>query len=195
MTKKDKDNLYSVAMVQPLGELAPGATKVHQATLFAGPQEEKKLEALAPGLELVKDYGWLTILSKPLFWVLDQLHTVLGNWGWAIVGLVVLLKIAFYWLNANAYKSMAKMKAISPRLTELRDRYKDKPQEMQQEMMRIYAKRRSTRWAAVCHLHSDAVFHRAVLGAAVHRGDARRALDRLDHRPLGQGPLVQSCPS
>ena len=86
----------------------------------------------------MKDYGWLTILSKPLFWVLDQLHTVLGNWGWAIVGLVVLLKIAFYWLNANAYKSMAKMKAISPRLTELRDRYKDKPQEMQQEMMRIY---------------------------------------------------------
>jgi len=138
VTKKDKDNLYSVAMVQSLGEVAPGATKAHQATLFVGPQEEKKLEALAPGLELVKDYGWLTILSKPLFWVLDQLHTVLGNWGWAIVGLVVLLKIAFYWLNANAYKSMAKMKAINPRLTEMRERFKDKPQEMQQEMMRIY---------------------------------------------------------
>jgi YidC/Oxa1 family membrane protein insertase len=138
VTKKDKDNLYSVAMVQALGEVAPGASKAQTATLYVGPQEEKKLEALAPGLELVKDYGWLTILSKPLFWVLDQLHTLIGNWGWSIVGLVVLLKIAFYWLNANAYKSMAKMKAINPRLTELRERLKDKPQEMQAEMMRIY---------------------------------------------------------
>jgi len=137
-TAKISDNFYSIAMVLPLGEIAPGATKEHAATLFAGPQEEKKLEALSPGLELVKDYGWLTILSKPLFWLLDQLHKVLGNWGWAIVALVVLLKIAFYWLNASAYKSMAKMKAINPKVMELRERYKDKPQQMQQEMMRIY---------------------------------------------------------
>ncbi len=135
---KISDNYYSIAMVLPLGEIAPGASKEQAATLFAGPQEEKKLEALAPGLELVKDYGWLTILSKPLFWLLDQLHKVLGNWGWAIVALVVLLKIAFYWLNASAYKSMAKMKAINPKVMELRERYKDKPQQMQQEMMRIY---------------------------------------------------------
>jgi len=137
-TAKVSDNLYSIAMVVPLGEVAAGASKSHQAVLFAGPQEEKKLEALAPGLELVKDYGWLTILSKPLFWLLDQLHKAIGNWGWAIVALVVLLKIAFYWLNASAYKSMAKMKAINPKVMELRERYKDKPQQMQQEMMRIY---------------------------------------------------------
>lgn len=129
---------YTVAMVLPLGELAPGATKAHEATLFAGPQEENKLAALAPGLELVKDYGWFTVLAKPLFWLLYQLHAVIGNWGWAIVALVVLLKIAFYWLNASAYRSMAKMKAVAPRVTELRERYKDKPQQMQQEMMRIY---------------------------------------------------------
>ena len=132
------DNLYTIAMVMPLGEVAAGATKVHEAILFAGPQEENKLAALAPGLDLVKDYGWLTVLSKPLFWLLTQLHAVLNNWGWAIVGLVVLLKIAFYWLNASAYRSMAKMKAVAPRVTELRERYKDKPQQMQQEMMRIY---------------------------------------------------------
>ena len=137
-TAKVSDNFYSIAMVLPLGEVAPGATKTHEATLFAGPQEEKKLEALAPGLELVKDYGWLTILSKPLFWLLDQLHKLLGNWGWAIVALVVLLKIAFYWLNASAYRSMGKMKAINPKVMEMRERYKDKPQQMQQEMMRIY---------------------------------------------------------
>ncbi len=129
---------YTVAMVLPLGEVAPGASKAHEATLFVGPQEEHKLAALAPGLDLVKDYGWFTVLSKPLFWLLDKLYGVLGNWGWAIVALVVLLKIAFYWLNASAYRSMAKMKAVAPRVTELRERYKDKPQQMQQEMMRIY---------------------------------------------------------
>jgi YidC/Oxa1 family membrane protein insertase len=129
---------YTVAMVTPLGEAAPGATLTHESTLFAGPQEENKLAALSPGLELVKDYGWLTMLAKPLFWLLDKLHSVLGNWGWSIVALVFLLKIAFYSLNASAYKSMAKMKAVGPRVAEMRERMKDKPQEMQQEMMRIY---------------------------------------------------------
>lgn len=137
-TAKVADNLYSVAMVLPLGDIAPGATKTLDATLFAGPQEENKLAALAPGLELVKDYGFLTILAKPLFWLLSRLHQMLGNWGWSIVALVVLLKIAFYWLNAQAYQSMAKMKAVGPRITDLRERFKDKPQLMQQEMMRIY---------------------------------------------------------
>ena len=137
-TAKVADNHYTVAMVLPLGEVAPGATVAHDATLFAGPQEENKLAALAPGLELVKDYGWFTVLAKPLFWLLTQLHAFIGNWGWAIVALVVLLKIAFYWLNASAYRSMAKMKAVAPKVTELRERYKDKPQQMQQEMMRIY---------------------------------------------------------
>jgi YidC/Oxa1 family membrane protein insertase len=137
-TQKVSENLYAVQMVLPLGELAPGAAKAHESLLFAGPQEEHKLAALAPGLELVKDYGWFTVLAKPLFWVLDQLHKVIANWGWSIVALVVLLKIAFYWLNASAYRSMAKMKALGPRITDLRERYKEKPQLMQQEMMRIY---------------------------------------------------------
>jgi YidC/Oxa1 family membrane protein insertase len=137
-TQKVGDNLYAVQMVQALGEIAPGASKAHEATLFAGPQEEHKLSVIAPGLELVKDYGWFTVLAKPLFWVLDQLHKLIDNWGWSIVALVVLLKIAFYWLNASAYRSMAKMKKLTPRITDLRERYKDKPQLMQQEMMRIY---------------------------------------------------------
>jgi len=136
--RKVDANLYSVGMITPVGEVAPGASKSVQAQLFAGPQVETSLEKLAPGLELVKDYGWLTILSKPLYWLLDQLHKLLGNWGWSIVALVLLLKIAFYWLNAKAYASMAKMKAINPKITEMRERLKDKPQQMQQEMMRIY---------------------------------------------------------
>lgn len=137
-TGKVAGNTYSVGMLLPVGDVAPGTSKVVEARLFAGPQEENKLAALAPGLELVKDYGWFTILAKPLFWLLTQLHKLIGNWGWAIVALVVVLKVAFYWLNASAYRSMAKMKAINPRVMEMRERLKDKPQQMQQEMMRIY---------------------------------------------------------
>ena len=136
--RKVDTNLYSVGMITSLGSIAPGASKTVDARLFAGPQIETRLEGLSPGLELVKDYGWLTILAKPLYWLLDKIHSFLGNWGWSIVGLVLLLKILFYWLNAKAYASMAKMKAINPKITEMRERLKDKPQQMQQEMMRIY---------------------------------------------------------
>ena len=136
--RKVSDNLYAVGMITPLGTVEPGQSKSVEAKLFAGPQLEKTLEALAPGLELVKDYGWLTIMAKPLYWLLDQIHSLLGNWGWSIVGLVLVLKILFYWLNAKAYASMAKMKAINPKIMEMRERLKDKPQQMQQEMMRIY---------------------------------------------------------
>ena len=132
------DCCYRAAMVAPLEAIAPGTTRTIETTFFVGPQEEKMLEALAPGLELVKDYGWLTILAKPLYFLLDYIHSVIQNWGWAIVGLVLLLKIAFYWLNAKAYSSMAKMKAVNPKITEMRERLKDNPQQMQQEMMRIY---------------------------------------------------------
>ena len=136
--RKVDQNLFAVGMIVPLEPIAPGAKKELQANFFAGPQEEHKLEALYPGLELVKDYGWLTILAKPLYWLLDKLFGLLHNWGWSIVALVVLLKIGFYWLNAQAYRSMAKMKAINPRIMEMRERLKDNPQQMQMEMMKIY---------------------------------------------------------
>ncbi len=132
------DCCYRATLIAPLEVIKPGQTKTVSATLFAGPQEENKLEALYPGLELVKDYGWLTIMAKPLFWLLDQLNSILKNWGWSIVALVVLLKAGFYWLNAHAYQSMAKMKAINPKIMEMRERLKDNPQQMQMEMMKIY---------------------------------------------------------
>jgi YidC/Oxa1 family membrane protein insertase len=140
-------NLYAVGMKAPMQAVAAGSTQTTETRLFIGPQEENKLEALYPGLELIKDYGWLTILAKPLYWIMDKLYNGvdlgvklpgIGNWGWTIMALVLLLKIAFYWLNAMAYRSMAKMKAINPKVMEMRERLKDKPQQMQQEMMRIY---------------------------------------------------------
>ena len=136
--RKVDNNLYAVGMIAGLKELAPGQRQKVSAQFYVGPQEEKKLEALYPGLELVKDYGWLTILAKPLYWLLDNLNDQLHNWGWSIVALVMLLKLAFYWLNAQAYRSMAKMKAVNPRVMEMRERLKDNPQQMQTEMMKIY---------------------------------------------------------
>ena len=136
--RKLDSGLYAAGMITPAHMVAPGAIFSTEARLFIGPQVEKSLQSIAPGLELVKDYGYVTILSKPLYWLLDKLHGVLGNWGWSIVALVVLLKILFYPLNAKAYASMAKMKAINPKIMEMRARLKDSPQQMQTEMMRIY---------------------------------------------------------
>ncbi len=136
--RKIENNLYAVGMVTPVTAIAPGEKQIHKARLFIGPQEEKTLEAIYPGLELVKDYGWLTILSKPLYWLLYELNRIIANWGWSIVALVIVLKAGFYWLNAQAYQSMAKMKAINPKIMEMRERLKDNPQQMQMEMMRIY---------------------------------------------------------
>jgi YidC/Oxa1 family membrane protein insertase len=136
--RKVDTNLYAVGMITTLDNIAPGTSRAVDAKFFAGPQEEKVLESLTPGLELVKDYGWLTILAKPLYWLLDKIQSFIGNWGWSIMALVLLLKATFYWLNAKAYASMAKMKAVNPKITEMRERLKDNPQQMQQEMMRIY---------------------------------------------------------
>ena len=136
--RKVKDNLYAVGMMTPVAAIAAGATQTTETRLFIGPQVENNLEALYPGLELIKDYGWLTILAKPMYWVMDKLHGYIGNWGWTIIALVLLIKAAFYWLNAQAYRSMAKMKAVNPKIMEMRERLRDKPQEMQQQMMKIY---------------------------------------------------------
>ena len=123
---------------QPL-ELGAGAAGAQRRVDALDPPgagcHDERLAQLAPGLDLVNDYGWFTILSKPLFWLLDQLHSIIGNWGWSIVALVFLLKAAFYWLNASAYRSMAKMKAVNPRVMELRERYKDKPQQLQRQLL------------------------------------------------------------
>ena len=136
--RKVDNNLYAVGSITALPAVAPGQSQAIESRLFVGPQDEHVLEATATGLELVKDYGWLTIIAKPLYVLLSAIHGFVGNWGWAIVLLVVLLKAAFYWLNASAYRSMAKMKAINPRIMEMRERLKSNPQMMQQEMMKIY---------------------------------------------------------
>src|SRR6266702_2115138 len=130
--------LYRVGVQQPVATIAPGQTVDVSARLFAGPEEERMLEGIAPGLELVKDYGYVTIIAKPLFWLLEKIHGYVGNWGWAIVLLTVLIKAVFFPLSAASYKSMARMKAITPRMQALRERFKGDPQKMNAALMELY---------------------------------------------------------
>ena len=115
-----------------------GAKAKVAVPLYAGPQEQRRLKAAAPGFDLVVDYGWLTIIAWPLFWLLEKFHALSGNWGVAIILLTVLIKLLFFPLSATSYKSMAKMKLITPRLTKLREMYSHDRQKMNQAMMELY---------------------------------------------------------
>jgi len=132
------NNLYRAGVKASLGEIASGTSKTEEAKLFVGPQEEDMLEKIAPGLELVKDYGWLTIIAKPIFWLLTKIHSVVANWGWAIVILTILIKLVFFPLSAASYKSMARMKEVQPRLLQMKEQYKNEPQKLNQAMMKMY---------------------------------------------------------
>lgn len=137
-TRKVSSNLYAIGSVSPLGSIAPQASITTDARLYAGPQESHVLEKTASGLELVKDYGLLTMLSKPIFWLMEQIERIVGNWGWTIIILTILIKLAFFPLSAASYRSMAKMKLVTPKMTALRERYKSEPQKMNQAMMELY---------------------------------------------------------
>ncbi len=139
-TRKLAENLYAVGVIQPLPQIAPGKSLTVDSKLFVGPQLESTLGALAPGLELVKDYGWVTIIAKPLFWLLEQIHKLVHNWGWAIVVLTLLIKLAFFPLTAASYKSMARMKAVAPKINALREQFKGDQAKMNQAMVELYRK-------------------------------------------------------
>ncbi|MGQ0654617.1 MAG: membrane protein insertase YidC [Betaproteobacteria bacterium] len=135
---KRQDGLYSGNVLLQPGAVAPGASTQAKVSLYAGPQEQRRLQAAAPGLDLVVDYGWLAILAWPLFWLLEKFHALSGNWGVAIILLTVLIKLVFFPLSAASYKSMAKMKLITPRLTKIRETYAHDRQKMNQAMMDLY---------------------------------------------------------
>ena len=136
--KKISDNLFAAGVILPVGEIAPNASARISMPLYAGPLEQETLKKLAPGLDLSIDYGWLTVIAVPIFWLLSFLHKWLGNWGWAIILLTVLIKLAFYPLSAASYRSMAKMKALAPRLQRLKEQFGDDRQKLHQAMMEIY---------------------------------------------------------
>ncbi|ANQ87148.1 propable 60 Kd inner-membrane protein [Azoarcus olearius] len=136
--RKVGGDLYSAGAIESVADVQPGATGNAQARLYVGPQEQDKLENIAPGLDLVVDYGWLTVIAAPLFWALSALHKLTGNWGWAIILVTVALKALFFPLSAASYKSMAKMRVLGPRLQRMKELYGNDKVKMQQEMMNLY---------------------------------------------------------
>jgi YidC/Oxa1 family membrane protein insertase len=132
------NSLFTAGVILPIAPIAPGAKGEISVPLFAGPQEQAALKAIAPGLNLVVDYGWLHIIAAPIFWMLEFIHKVIGNWGWSIVVLTVLIKLLFFPLSAASYKSMAKMRTLTPKLMQLKERYASDKVRLNQEMMKLY---------------------------------------------------------
>jgi YidC/Oxa1 family membrane protein insertase len=137
-TRRLAENSYSAGAIVPIAAIAPGATAKTAVSLYAGPQEQDKLKAVASGLDLVVDYGWLTVIAAPLFWVLEMFHDWLKNWGLAIIALTVLIKLIFFPLSAASYKSMARMKQVTPRMMKIREQYGEDRVKMNQAMMELY---------------------------------------------------------
>ena len=137
-TRSLGEGLYSAGVILAEGKLEPGQQKTFTVSLYAGPQTQVLLEKTATGLDLARDYGWLTPLAYPIFWALEKIERLVGNWGWAIIILTILLKLALYPLSAAGYKSMAKMKKLTPRLQSLKETYGDDRAKLHQAMAEMY---------------------------------------------------------
>jgi YidC/Oxa1 family membrane protein insertase len=130
--------VYTIGMRSPARVVAPGDRTVFSSELFVGPKLQHRLEEIAPGLELTVDYGYLTVIAKPLYWIMEWIHRFVGNWGFSIILVTILIKLAFYKLSETSYRSMAKMRNVQPRMQALRERYGDDKQRMNQALMELY---------------------------------------------------------
>ncbi len=139
-TRKDSQGNYIVGFTGPQLSVAAGASAETGAVLYAGPKIQEHLKQLSPGLELTVDYGILWFIAQPIFWLLEHIHDLLGNWGWSIIVLTIIIKLAFFPLSATSYKSMARMRAVSPKLQALKEQHGDDRQKMSQAMMELYKK-------------------------------------------------------
>ena len=139
-SEKLSDNVYRIGSKSTLSAIAPGASLTVPARLFSGPQTKHDLSSTAPGLEYTVDYGWLTMVASPLFWLLSKIQSVVQNWGVAIILLTILIKAAFFKLSATSYRSMAQMRELAPRLQSMKEKFGDDRQKMQMAMMDLYKK-------------------------------------------------------
>ncbi|HEY5776814.1 MAG TPA: membrane protein insertase YidC [Xanthomonadales bacterium] len=129
---------YIARAVSPVVEVAAGTSHEFESRLYVGPKLQDEIEEVAPGLGHTVNYGIFTVFSKPLFWLLSHIHSIVGNWGWAIVLLTVLIKLLFFKLTEAQYRSMARMRKLQPRIEQLKERYGDDRQRMSQAMMEMY---------------------------------------------------------
>ena len=129
---------YVIGLMTPGVRVPPGDASVLNVGLYVGPKIQARMKEAAPNLQRAVDYGWLWLIAQPLFWLLDWIHGVVGNWGWSIIILTLLVKLAFFHLSAASYKSMARMRKVQPRITAIRDRYGGDKSQVNQKMMELY---------------------------------------------------------
>lgn len=139
-TRVTKDGYNIAGFLSPATIIAPNAEASTSARLYVGPKDQYALEKLSPFLELSVDYGWLWWIAQPLFWLLTKIHALVGNWGFAIILLTVLIKGAFFQLSAASYRSMANMRRVQPKMADIREQYADDKQKQSQAMMELYKK-------------------------------------------------------
>lgn len=137
-SKREGDQYVLGMFSSEWATVAPGTQAVFANTLYAGPKDQDRLATLAPNLDLTVDYGILTIISKPLYWLLSKIHGVVGNWGWAIIILTLIIKLVFYKLSETSYRSMARMRTMQPKMQQLKERFGDDKQKLNQELMELY---------------------------------------------------------
>jgi YidC/Oxa1 family membrane protein insertase len=139
-TRKDAQGNYIVGFTGPQFSVPAGGKGETSLTLYAGPKIQEHLKTLSHGLELTVDYGFLWFIAQPIFWLLQHIHSILGNWGWSIIVLTIIIKMLFFPLSAASYRSMARMRAVGPRLQALKEQHGDDRQKMSQAMMELYRK-------------------------------------------------------
>jgi YidC/Oxa1 family membrane protein insertase len=182
---------YLMRQKSPLVDVAPGASASISARLYLGPKLQDKLPEVAPGLQYTVDYGMVSFIAQPLFWILSWIHKLVGNWGVAIILLTLLVKLAFYRLSESQYRSMAKMRKLQPRLEQLKERYGDDRQKMAQAQMDLFKQEKvnpDRRLPALAAAVAGVL--RALLGDLRGSGTAPGAVLPVDPRPLAEGPDV-----
>jgi YidC/Oxa1 family membrane protein insertase len=139
-TRKNNAGEYLIGFVSPATSVAPGETQTVSAGFWAGPKDQYRLEEIHQDLDLTIDYGWLWFIAQPIFWLLMQINGAIGNYGWSIIGLTIVIKVLFMRLSASSYRSMAKMRRLAPKINQLKDRYGDDKQKLMQAQMELWKK-------------------------------------------------------
>ena len=139
-TRKNTAGEYLIGFVGPAISVAPGELQTVEASFWAGPKDQNRLEEIHQDLDLTIDYSWLWFIAQPIFWLLMKINSVVGNYGWSIIGLTIVIKIIFMRLSASSYRSMAKMRRLTPKINQLKDRYGDDKQKLMQAQMELWKK-------------------------------------------------------
>ncbi len=171
--KRLGENEYTAGVIVPVGTIEPGKTASITVPLYAGPEEQSKLASIAPGLDLTVDYGWLTVIGAPLFWLLSLFHSWTGNWGLAIILLTMSVKLAFFPLSAAGYRSMAKLRLVTPKLAAFAGAARERPRtHAQGDDGFLQDRKNQSDGRLSSHCGPDTGIYFALLGTARQRGVA-----------------------